>query len=186
MVLLSYVSSFITMKIIRYFLPALLLLFLLLVLPGQFTREYTVNREITLHQPPEIVFNVMMNPFTFHNWMPGYKAIQPVSGELGASGSINRIMLERNGNEMDMLQHLESVNRPEILAAIYELKRMQMATHIELVPVYDGTRMIVALHLSAQGWWGKVVLFWTHRRMEKELTGVLESLQHFINGKESG
>ncbi|HDJ34632.1 MAG TPA: SRPBCC family protein [Bacteroidetes bacterium] len=175
-------SASLSMKIIRYTLSALFLLFLLLVLPGQFSREYAIHREIILHQPPEKVFNIIMNPFSFHQWIPGYKSIQPVAGKLTAPGSINRIILERNGKEMDVLQHIEIMDRPETLAATYELKNMQIFTHIEVIPVSDGTRMDVIMHLSVQGWPAKAVLFWTRKKTEKELLLVLENLQHLING----
>ncbi|HDR89761.1 MAG TPA: SRPBCC family protein [Bacteroidetes bacterium] len=170
------------MKIIRYALPALFLSVLLYVLPGQFYRQYSIHREINLHQPPDKVFNMMMNPFSFHQWIPGYKGIQPVAGELAAPGSINRLILERNGREIGLIQHLEVMDRPEILAATYEFKTMQISTRIELVPMPGGCRMDVVAHLSARGWTGKAVLFWTRKKIENELLLVLDNLQQLISG----
>ncbi|MGC9471483.1 MAG: SRPBCC family protein, partial [Bacteroidales bacterium] len=118
----------------------------------------------------------------FHQWIPGYKGVEPVAGELAAPGSINRLILERNGREIGLMQHLEVIDRPETLAAAYEFKTMQISTRVELVPTSGGCRMDVVAQLSARGWRGKAVLFWARKKIQNELLLVLDNLQHLING----
>lgn len=173
------------MKVVK---PALIVFFslltvflLLFLIPGQFTANLEFSKTYGIEQPAQVAFRTLLNPLQFPAWIPYYKGIQPISGDLITPGSMNHIILDRSGKEIRVLQTISSMENNRLLSASYEWSGWIITNTLRIEGENPEVFMRVYAEVAASGILCRSMLFWGKKRIINDLDSMFSRLAALIN-----
>ncbi len=169
------------MKRILYIPSALIVVLLIFILPGQVSGPLKYDRDFPIDHNEHTAFRVMLNPFQFKNWIPGYRGIRPVSGRISTPGSVNHIFLERNGREIMVTQLIRKIKTDTVFSALYEWKSWELDHVIQILPATEGSVLHVQAAVKTSGILTTSLLFWGRKQIRNEIDQMFTDLQTVIN-----
>ncbi len=87
--------------------------------------------EITINQPREKVVEWFQDPAIVKDWQPTFIRVEPLSGELGATGSTSNMVHKRGNGEMTMLETIVDNRLPHSFVATYDMPRPKVHNILE-------------------------------------------------------
>lgn len=136
--------------------------------------ETTYN--YTVKQPVDVAFKAMVNPFQFDNWIPGFKTIQPLTGNLVTVSSENIITLDYNEKEFHIFQKITAFDTNEKFACTLYNDRYDFQVSISLSGNGNETFMEVSLIATASSLFMRPLFFIGKSRIIKLFDGVFMDL----------
>lgn len=80
--------------------------------------QYT--SEVIIDRPRQKVIELFDNPDTLHEWMPGLQEFEHVSGEPGQTGARSRLVFDRDGRTIEMVETIVTRDLPDTFVTTYE------------------------------------------------------------------
>ena len=91
--------------------------------------QYTC--EIVINQPREKVIDLFEDLAYIKEWQPTFVRVEPISGELGATGSTSNMVYKRGKGEMTMLETIVNNNLPDTFVATYDVPSPKVHNIVE-------------------------------------------------------
>ena len=108
------------MKILKYVVGTLVVLFGLFLLIGVFTPSVKYTNEITIDKPVKESWAVMMDESKTDQWLTGLKSYELISGTKNEVGSKYKMIMVENGEEMEMTETITAKKDNEHMAMHFD------------------------------------------------------------------
>ncbi|MCG8605812.1 SRPBCC family protein [bacterium] len=104
------------MKILKWLLGILAALAVVFFLIGVFVPSFSYETQIVVDRPVEHAFAVFTDESKMGDWMTGFKSIETISGNPNEVGSQYRVIIEENGEEMEMIETVTAFEKNKLFA----------------------------------------------------------------------
>ncbi|MCH3883091.1 MULTISPECIES: SRPBCC family protein [Tenacibaculum] len=96
------------MKVIKIILGIIIALTVVFLATGLVVKETKYTAEIEVNKPIEEVFALFDNPEALKDWMPEVQSIKPIEVRAGKIGSSYKMLIESQGQTMEMTEKIMS------------------------------------------------------------------------------
>ncbi|NOY38161.1 MAG: SRPBCC family protein [Chlorobi bacterium] len=162
-------------KLIKYILPALIIL---LILPGLVTRKVKVTTKVAVQKPIAAVYIGLADPAKLPYWFEGFQKIEHLQGMPFVPGSVYRITWERKGQTFSAVEKVVKIDWKKNLKLEMHIRGLQIDSDIYFYEIEDKTYVDGTHLISAKGLVKKILLPWAKPWIKKEL------YQNFMHFKE--
>jgi hypothetical protein len=146
------------MRILKYILPAVLLLVIVFVLIGVFIPDVTYLTQIVVDRPVNHSFLIFTNVNRMADWIPGFKEIETIKSVPGHVGSKYRLVFETEGEEIEMIEELTAYKENELFAFILSNEVILSEVEISFNAISENETEITALtRARGQNWFWRSV-----------------------------
>ena len=108
------------MKILKYVLGAIAVLFGLFLLYGVMNPTVEYGNEIEVNKPLNESWAVFMDESKMKEWLPFIKSQELVSGEKGKVGAVTKMQTDMDGREMEMMETITALKENEHMGMQFE------------------------------------------------------------------
>jgi uncharacterized protein YndB with AHSA1/START domain len=129
-----------------------------------------VQVTVTINQPAEKAWEVLMDPGSLQHWMTGFISLTPLTGKPGEAGSISSLKFLEHGKEMEVMETVLLVKPNEQYRFRMVHRAFEAETDIRLVSFGNRTELIQTVQLLQKGFLMKLLLPF-HKRTNEEING---------------
>jgi uncharacterized protein YndB with AHSA1/START domain len=108
-------------KIILGIITALVVFFLAI---GLFVKETSYMAQVYVNKPVEVIFEAFNNSKNIKNWIPEVKSFNVVKENVGKTGSVYKMVVENQGQEIVMTQKVIAYVKNEKVTLFFDAENM--------------------------------------------------------------
>jgi uncharacterized membrane protein len=110
-----------TIKIILGIITAIVVVFLA---TGLIIKETSYVTQVSVNKPVEVVFETFNNSENIKNWIPEVKSFDVVNENIGKTGSVYKMVVENQGQEIVMTQKIIAFVKNEKVTLFFDAENM--------------------------------------------------------------
>lgn len=134
------------MKIIKAILGVISILTLIFFLTGSFIKETNYSTEVKINKPLDFVFKEFNDKDNSKKWIPEIKSLDTIQQNFTKTGSIFKIVIDNNGEEIVMTEKIVAFIPNEKLTIFYDAENMLKTNDYIFNKIEGGTK--ITLHAS--------------------------------------
>ncbi|TXC82093.1 SRPBCC family protein [Luteibaculum oceani] len=156
------------MKALKIVGISLLVLILIFLSFGFLKPEIAYESEVVIEKPIEEVWAIMQDESRINEWLKEVKKIEHISGEKGKAGAESKIYVEQNGEEMFMVETINSIEEQDHMECTFTMDFMTMDYRIQLEDLGGKTRVTSKSVTTGNGMMAKSMLAFMGGAMEDQ------------------
>jgi hypothetical protein len=169
------------LKSIGVGLAGLVVLYLLLAFLAP-SVHVTVKRE--MNQSIEKSFRTLINPFQFGKWIPGFRSIKPLTGDLTTPASKNVMLLNINDKDYNVIQTITKYEKNKTFGFDSEIPQIKVTTTIIMESMDGKTKMTVKMSFIPRDFLIRPILLFGRRRIVRTVDKVFDDLATLVESGE--
>ena len=134
------------MKKVKIILVFLIIITTLFFTTGLIIKDNTYSIHMTINKPLQETFLLFNNPSTIPIWNPGYISIDIVDKKVGFTGSVYRIKIQHNEEEVFIKEKILAYVKNEKVTLFFD--REGMIETDDFIFSSDGSSTTIKLHSS--------------------------------------
>ena len=138
---------------------------------------------VTISQPPEKVWELFMNPDNLKYWLTGFVSVEPISGNVGKTGSVSKLKFMERGKLIEVKETVMAVTPNQQYTFEMEHNAFHAKTDIRLVSFGNRTEFIQTVEFFPKGFMMKLIMPIVKGAMKKQMVNELINLKTFIETK---
>lgn len=139
-----------------------------------------IKTAITINRPVEEVWGGFINPVNLPHWLTGFVYVMVISGQQGAPGSKNKLVLKERGNEIAVTETVQEITPLKHFRSTMEQTQMNSEVDFRLISFGNYTEIIQTSQLFPNGFLMKLLMPLLKRSVKKTLTNDLMKLKKLI------
>lgn len=130
------------MKTIKIILGIIITLTVVFFATGLVVKETKYSAEVEINKPVAEVFAQFEDPTSLQKWMPELKSITPISENPGKIGSTYKLVVENNGEKMEMTERIKAYVPNEKMTFQFDSDQMIKIDDFTFVANGNTTKLI--------------------------------------------
>src|SRR5687768_6432256 len=112
----------------------------------------------TINRPVEKVWELFMNPGNLKNWLTGFVSAEPISGNVGETGSVSKLKFMERGKLVEVKETVITAGPNQQYTFEMEHKAFHAKTDIRLVSFGNRTEFIQTVEFFPKGFMMKLMM----------------------------
>ena len=138
---------------------------------------------ITINKPVEKVWELFMDPGNLKNWLTGFVSAEPISGNVGETGSVSKLKFMERGKLIEVKETVMAATPNQQYTFKMEHNAFHAKTDIRLVSLGNLTEFIQTVEFFPKGFMMKIMMPIVKGAMKKQMANELINLKNFIETK---
>ncbi len=172
------------MKVLKIIAGIILLAVIAFYLVGYFSPRVSYENRVTVRKPAGVAWQVFTDTTLMDRWLTGYQSMETLEGEPMSPGSSYKIIMEMEGERMELTEYVTAVDSARLFAFDLESDVLNSQNMVRFVPVDSATTEIVATsYAEGNGWFWRSILSMSASMMQKQGQQSYDKLKQLIESQ---
>lgn len=172
------------MKVLKIVAGIILLVIVGFFLIGFFSPRVSYENRITVNKPAGVAWQVFTDTTLMDRWLTGYQSMETLEGEPMNPGSSYKIIMEMEGERMELTEYVTAVDSARLFAFDLESDVLSSQNMVRFVPVDSATTEIVATsYAEGKGWIWRSIISMSASMMEQQGQQTYDNLKELIESQ---
>lgn len=145
-------------KFLKYFLIVIVLLVVIFFSLGLIFRSHEYTISTTVNAPVEKTFAVFNDTTKLKEWLPGFKSMELIKGNMNEAGSKWKVVFEENGSEISMNETIVAFKENELVSFNIANDFIKSKNEVRFIPKGNRTEIIARVNYRGTHIFQKSVL----------------------------